>query len=93
MDIIVDADLAAGQLRSPVGDDFVSVHVKRRARPALDAVGDKPLIQLAGDDLVARLRDIPQTFIIQKSALVVAVGAGFFDLADRADLCVCSAGR
>lgn len=53
--------------------------------PALDTVGDKPLIQLASDDLVARLGDILQTFIIQKSALVVAVGAGFFDLADRAD--------
>ena len=32
-----------------------------------------------------RLGDILQAFVIQESALVVAVSAGFFDLADRAD--------
>ena len=85
MDIIIDADLAAGQLRGTVGYDFVGVHVERRAGPALDAVGDKPRIQLTGDDLVAGLRDVFQAFVIQESALVVAVSAGFFNLADRAD--------
>ena len=58
MNIIIDTDRVTGQLRRAVGDDFIGVHVEGSSGPSLNAVGDKPFIQLPANHFITGLRNV-----------------------------------
>ena len=81
----VVAFFAAQNLDGTVGDHFVGVHVERGAGAALDTVGDKGIVQLAGQDLVTGLYDGVFDLFIHVTDLTVGDGTGFFYSSQRTD--------
>ena len=71
------ADRSARKLATPIGHDFVYVHVELRAASRHPDVQGKHVGMLAGEDLVARFDDEFVLVIVQPLARVVCVSSGF----------------
>ena len=65
---------AAREFDGAVGDDLVGVHVRLRARAGLEDDQREVVVELAGDDLVAGLRDVVRDVGGQLAQLGVAAG-------------------
>jgi hypothetical protein len=71
--VFVFAFLVSHQLERAVGDHLVRVHVRRRARPALEDVEAELVVELSVYDLLAGLLDAGQDLL--REPLGVEVGA------------------
>ena len=75
---------AARNLDGAVGDDLVGVHVRLRARAGLEDDQREVVVELAGDDLVAGLRDVVRDVGGQLAQLGVGQGRGLLQDAEGA---------
>ena len=77
VDVVVRIDRAvvaqrlAEELQRPIGEHLVDVHVRRRARPALQGVDDHVLVEPAGDHLFAGGLDGGELRFVGPAELVV----------------------
>ncbi len=82
---LVFALRVAEQFERAVGDDLVGAHVRRGARAALDHVHDELVMQLAGEDFVARLGDGVGDLAVQHAEFGVGQRGGLLHARQRAD--------
>src|SRR5215510_3596486 len=68
----------AGELRAPVRDHFVDVHVELGAAARHPDMEGKHVVVLAGEDLVARSNDQGVALILEPLAVVVRGGGRLF---------------
>ena len=85
MAIFIFALAVAKQFESPVGDHLVGVHVRGRARSALNAVDGELVAHLARDDLVAGRADGLPDLAGQHVEVHVGDGGGLLHLRERPD--------
>ena len=76
-------DGLARELTGPVGDHFVGVHVRRRARPGLKHIDRELLQPLARCDLARDLLNELTAFGWQAAQCFVGVGAGLLNQTQR----------
>src|SRR5262245_40274809 len=76
---------SSGELGTPVGGDFVDVHVELRAASRHPDMQRKHVVVLAGEDLVADLDDELPSLIVEPFAVVVRDGRGFLQGGVRRD--------
>src|SRR6266480_5359864 len=76
---LVRATLAAKQLVRAVGEDLVTVHVVRGARPRLVGIHHELVAVFAGQHLVSRPHDRVGELGVETSGLLVREGGGLLD--------------
>ena len=72
------ADRFAGQLAATIGNDFVRVRVRARARAGLENVERKMLVELAFHDFLGRLHDERAALGIEQTEIVIGLRRGPF---------------
>jgi hypothetical protein len=91
VDVIVRMDHRVVALRTAeafereIGDDFIGVHVGRRACPALDEVGDELVAHLAGDQRVARSCDRIRDPRVEHTQIAIRKRCSLLHIAERLD--------
>ena len=79
--VAVLAFLVAHQLERAIGDDLVGVHVRRRARAALEDIELELIVKFPVDHFPAGALDASKDGLVELSALVVRARGGDLTIA------------
>ena len=83
-DIVTPLRLA-DDLKRPIAEDFVHVHIDRSTRAALYGIDGELVNELAIDDLLGSLHDRISDLLFEPSGLHVRLRGSLFDLRQRLD--------
>ena len=82
MHLVVGAGRQAQKLERAVGNDFVGVHVRRRAGPALDHVDDELVVEQAVAHVLAGPVDGVGAALVDQAEIAVGAHGGLFHRAE-----------
>src|SRR6185503_8978489 len=68
-----------------IGDDLVGAHVRRSACATLNHVHDELVVELAGENLVARFGDGVGDFVVERAKFRVGQRSGFLHAGQSTD--------